>query len=166
MAKHLNNTHLLPRGRWATVQSETALRIVATLLSVASAVLDRARSARCTTRSKRGATSPTVSGFRMECGFRVTAQTSGCLSKKARRSLRRSGGKDEHSTSTWSPDASELCVIPSDYTEPGMSVVAKSRSLTMSAVSSTVLSALLYALVEERHFALVVGLRVSNLGSL
>ena len=127
MAKHLNNTHLLPRGRWATVQSETALRIVATLLSVASAVLDRARSARCTTRSKRGATSPTVSGFRMECGFRVTAQTSGCLSKKARRSLRRSGGKDEHSTSTWSPDASELCVIPSDYTEPGMSVVAKSR---------------------------------------
>jgi hypothetical protein len=35
----------------------------------------------------------------------------------------------------------------------------------MSAVSSTFLSTLLYALIEERHFALVVGLRVSNLGS-
>src|SRR5579864_9388753 len=34
-----------------------------------------------------------------------------------------------------------------------------SRSLTMSAVSSTFLSTLLYALMEERHFALVDGLR-------
>jgi hypothetical protein len=31
----------------------------------------------------------------------------------------------------------------------------KSRSLTMSALSSTFLSTLLYALIEERHFALV-----------
>jgi len=36
----------------------------------------------------------------------------------------------------------------------------------MSAVSSTFWSALLYALMEERHFALVDGLRISNLGSL
>ena len=42
----------------------------------------------------------------------------------------------------------------------------KSPSLTMSAVSSTFWRALLYALVEERHFALVDGLRISNLGSL
>jgi len=36
----------------------------------------------------------------------------------------------------------------------------------MSAVSSTVSSTLLYALIEERHFALVVGLRFPTLGSL
>lgn len=42
----------------------------------------------------------------------------------------------------------------------------KSRSLTMSAVSSTILSTLLYALMEERHFALEAGLRCSTLGSL
>ncbi len=46
------------------------------------------------------------------------------------------------------------------------SVDGKSRSLTMSAVSSEFLSILSYALIEERHFALVDGLRVSNLGSL
>jgi len=45
-------------------------------------------------------------------------------------------------------------------------IVGVTSSLTMSAVSSSVLSTLLYALREERHFALVVGLRVSNLGSL
>ena len=39
-------------------------------------------------------------------------------------------------------------------------------SLTMSAVSSTFSSTLLYALGEERHFALLVGLRCSNPGSL
>ena len=43
-------------------------------------------------------------------------------------------------------------------------VGAKSRSLTMSAVSSMFLRTLLCALIEERHFALSVGLRVSNLG--
>src|SRR4051812_5486497 len=47
-----------------------------------------------------------------------------------------------------------------------LSVVVTSPSLTMSAVSSTCSSTLLYALREERHFALVDGLRVSNLGSL
>jgi len=36
----------------------------------------------------------------------------------------------------------------------------------MSAVSSTFSSTLLYALGEERHFALLVGLRCSNPGSL
>src|SRR5215471_1080044 len=36
----------------------------------------------------------------------------------------------------------------------------------MSAVSSTILSTLPYALVEERHFALVDGFALSNLGSL
>src|SRR5258708_39101632 len=40
----------------------------------------------------------------------------------------------------------------------------KSRSLTMSAVSSTFLSTLLHALVEERHFALVDGGALSHLG--
>src|SRR5581483_839907 len=40
----------------------------------------------------------------------------------------------------------------------------KSRSLTMSAMSSTFLATLLHALMKERHFALVVGLRVSNPG--
>jgi len=44
--------------------------------------------------------------------------------------------------------------------------ISLSRSLTMSAVSSRFSSTLLYALIEERHFALVDGLRVSNLGSL
>jgi hypothetical protein len=39
-------------------------------------------------------------------------------------------------------------------------VGVKSPSLTMSAVSSTFSSTLLYALMEERHFALVDGLRV------
>ncbi len=42
----------------------------------------------------------------------------------------------------------------------------KIASLTMSALSSTFSSVLLRALIEERHFALVDGLRVSNLGSL
>jgi hypothetical protein len=36
----------------------------------------------------------------------------------------------------------------------------------MSAVSSTYSSTLVYALIEERHFALLVALRFSNLGSL
>jgi hypothetical protein len=36
----------------------------------------------------------------------------------------------------------------------------------MSAVSSAVSSTLLYALREERHFALVEGFALSNLGSL
>jgi hypothetical protein len=42
----------------------------------------------------------------------------------------------------------------------------KSRSPTMSAVSSTLSSTPQHALGEERYFALVDGLRVSNLGSL
>jgi len=41
-----------------------------------------------------------------------------------------------------------------------------SGSLTMSAVSSSFLRTLLYALIEERHFALVDGLRFPTLGSL
>ena len=45
-------------------------------------------------------------------------------------------------------------------------VVVKSRSLTMSAVSSTLASALSHALGEERHFALVDSFALSNLGSL
>jgi hypothetical protein len=45
-------------------------------------------------------------------------------------------------------------------------VVAKSASLTMSAAVKQFSSTLLYALREERHFALSVDLRVSNLGSL
>ena len=40
------------------------------------------------------------------------------------------------------------------------------ESLTMSAVSSSFLRTLLYALIEERHFALVDGLRFPTLGSL
>src|SRR5215472_5947358 len=46
------------------------------------------------------------------------------------------------------------------------SVGEKSSSLTMSAVSSTFLSTQLHALLEERHFALVDGFALSNLGSL
>jgi hypothetical protein len=45
-------------------------------------------------------------------------------------------------------------------------IVVTSPSLTMSAAVKQFSSTLLYALIEERHFALVVGLRVSNLGSL
>ena len=41
-----------------------------------------------------------------------------------------------------------------------------SRSLTMSPRVKQYLGTLLRALEEERHFALEVGLRVSNLGSL
>jgi hypothetical protein len=46
------------------------------------------------------------------------------------------------------------------------STVVISRSLTMSAMSSTFSSALMQALIEERHFALVDGFALSNLGSL
>jgi len=45
-------------------------------------------------------------------------------------------------------------------------IVEKSPSLTMSAVSSILLSAPPHALREERHFALVDGFALSNLGSL
>jgi hypothetical protein len=41
----------------------------------------------------------------------------------------------------------------------------KSPSLTMSARVKQYLGTLLRALIEERHFALVDGLRISNLGS-
>ena len=46
-----------------------------------------------------------------------------------------------------------------------MTVGVTSRSLTMSAGVKQFSSTLLYALIEERHFALSVGLRFSNLGS-
>jgi hypothetical protein len=49
---------------------------------------------------------------------------------------------------------------------PTTSFVEKSPSLTMSPRVKQYLGTLLYALGEERHFALVEGLRVSNLGSL
>jgi hypothetical protein len=45
-------------------------------------------------------------------------------------------------------------------------VGVKSPSLTMSAVSSMFSSALPHALREERHFAIVDGFALSNLGSL
>jgi len=45
-------------------------------------------------------------------------------------------------------------------------LVKKSPSLTMSAQSTTFCRALLHALVEERHFALVDSLRCPTSGSL
>ena len=54
----------------------------------------------------------------------------------------------------------------SDLASSVLITVEKSPSLTMSPRVKQYLGTLPRALEEERHFALVVGLRVSNLGSL
>jgi hypothetical protein len=57
------------------------------------------------------------------------------------------------------PDGGRSTAIAISVANARAIVVAKSPSLTMSAVSSTFSRTLLYALIEERHFALIGGLR-------